>query len=439
MGLWNLGADIEIFIADASNRPITPSMLSATTRKKIKESYADACRLSFDGPHIEMNPEPTTCREAACRKIKAGLNEIRRILAEDKSILVPDYSTERKYTLNTFKKFKDNDKELGCKPSFNTYLKGESKIPAKAKELRFRSAGGHLHFGSANGIWVGKKGTLNSDGYDRNPTYYTLNIFNLPTYGVTLQSEPELVARSVWQQTSLKDRMKFKDVHIRYFTETLALRMVRENVKLMDLFVGIPSTLLERSGADRRRIYGRAGEYRTPIHGLEYRTASSIIIRTPDIYTLFLGWARIPLRICMQNLPKYPDIVMIRNNSNHSQIKTTNKIFKELLKIPDKDIQKAINECDLPLGKKIFDKIINITLENGNPKPSWYSYNSWDLRTIRWFKKKIMQNFPKEYPESQTLNFWKRYDRVNGIVSTVNSTTGLTQKIDKDWSNFTFE
>jgi hypothetical protein len=44
----------------------------------------------------------------------------------------------------------------------------------------------------------------------------------------------------------------------------------------------------------RRRFYGRAGEFRTPVHGLEYRTLSSTtLLSSPAVWHLFVEMARL--------------------------------------------------------------------------------------------------------------------------------------------------
>jgi len=48
-----------------------------------------------------------------------------------------------------------------------------------------------------------------------------------------------------------------------------------EVVKLCDLFLGVPSILVDHEGGLRRQLYGKAGAYRTKAYGVEYRTLSN--------------------------------------------------------------------------------------------------------------------------------------------------------------------
>lgn len=55
-------------------------------------------------------------------------------------------------------------------------------------------------------------------------------------------------------------------------------------VKMMDLFVGIPSIVLDLNNfsKERRKIYGKAGSHRITEYGLEYRTLSNFWFASPD-------------------------------------------------------------------------------------------------------------------------------------------------------------
>ncbi|MCW8826503.1 MAG: hypothetical protein OQK78_08770, partial [Gammaproteobacteria bacterium] len=50
-------------------------------------------------------------------------------------------------------------------------------------------------------------------------------------------------------------------------------------VKAMDLYLGVPSVLIDPDN-DRRELYGKAGAYRNKPYGLEYRTLSNFWIHT---------------------------------------------------------------------------------------------------------------------------------------------------------------
>lgn len=59
-------------------------------------------------------------------------------------------------------------------------------------------------------------------------------------------------------------------------------------VRMLDLFLGVPSLILDTSPNSfiRRKIYGKAGRYRQPKHGAEYRTLSNFWLSSPDLVEL---------------------------------------------------------------------------------------------------------------------------------------------------------
>ena len=70
-------------------------------------------------------------------------------------------------------------------------------------------------------------------------------------------------------------------------------------VPLMDIFVGNTGVLLDRDpgAAERRENYGRAGEYRKPKHGLEYRTLSNFWLRDYRLMSLIYGMASVAVGV----------------------------------------------------------------------------------------------------------------------------------------------
>ena len=59
------------------------------------------------------------------------------------------------------------------------------------------------------------------------------------------------------------------------------------HVALCDLYLGVPSVILDRDGARRRELYGRAGAYRPKSYGIEYRTLSNFWCKTVTL----MEWA----------------------------------------------------------------------------------------------------------------------------------------------------
>jgi hypothetical protein len=125
-------------------------------------------------------------------------------------------------------------------------------------------------------------------------------------------------------------------------------------IPVMDVLLGNTCVMLDRNplNVERRKVYGRAGEYRVPKYGIEYRTLSNFWIKYPQLHSMVFGLARMSLLICKYDLDK------------------------ELLSlINQEDIQLAINNNDAILAKQNFNKIkpfiqehISTTKEIGHNK-----------------------------------------------------------------------
>lgn len=75
-------------------------------------------------------------------------------------------------------------------------------------------------------------------------------------------------------------------------------------VRIMELLVGIPCVLIDRDPAAsvRRRTYGRAGEYRLPDHGVEYRTPSNFWLRDYRLMSLITGQVKNAVGVAQSGL-----------------------------------------------------------------------------------------------------------------------------------------
>lgn len=113
-------------------------------------------------------------------------------------------------------------------------------------------------------------------------------------------------------------------------------------VRLLDILVGNTCVLIDRDENNRvrRENYGRAGEYRTPPHGLEYRTLSNFWL---DSYTLghfVLGMSRYAVMVYLNGL--YDKVVGMVN---------------------EQDIITAINNNDFDLAFANFKKLIPLFMD----------------------------------------------------------------------------
>jgi hypothetical protein len=102
-------------------------------------------------------------------------------------------------------------------------------------------------------------------------------------------------------------------------------------IKAMDLFLGVPSILMD-SDKKRRSLYGKAGAYREKPYGFEYRTLSCFWTKNDDL----IKWA-------YENTIEA--INFIEKNGNNP----FNKLTEEM-------IQKAINNQDEVLCRQLISE-----------------------------------------------------------------------------------
>lgn len=298
-----------------------------------------------DGVQAELNPQPDTCRQSLGLNISRCFKEIQKYLTEDKS-LSADFSSLIKLSDKEFDNVSDDSKKFGCGVSYN---KGEeSKVNVDPLTYRSRGAGGHIHLG---------------------------------------------FKRSQWDGTCDENIKKT-------LTDPKGL------IPLLDLLVGNTCVLLDRDkgNAERRKTYGRAGEYRMPDHGIEYRTLSNFWLRNYALMSFVMGLARYA--------------VTIHNQSTRSH--NYAKMFLD--KVDMKLIEKAINENDFDLAyknfKQIEEVIKEITPTSGNIS---FPLHKENLDLFHHFV-------------SKGLDHWFTKDIVDHWVNL--SDHSLTQSYNMGWDTF---
>jgi hypothetical protein len=87
---------------------------------------------------------------------------------------------------------------------------------------------------------------------------------------------------------------RFAGCHVHLGYPNLPENKVSDAVKMMDAIAGVASVALFRNMEDprRRRFYGKAGEYRLPPHGIEYRVLSSATLAHPVLTFLMFDLTR---------------------------------------------------------------------------------------------------------------------------------------------------
>jgi len=119
--------------------------------------------------------------------------------------------------------------------------------------------------------------------------------------------------------------------------------------KICDIIVGLPCVLLDRdeSQIERRKNYGRAGEYRLPSHGFEYRVPSNFWLRAYPLTHLMWGLTRMAITI---------GISICKHERRFNNSKNKDEYRKLFRLCPRKDVEKAINTNDFDLAKKLWDR-----------------------------------------------------------------------------------
>lgn len=204
--------------------------------------------------------------------------------------------------------------QFGCAPSKNAY--GLTKVAVKdASKYYSRSAGGHIHLG----------GMGNTD---------TINVLK----------NADLV------------------------------------VPILDIIVGNTCVLLDldKGNVERRKNYGRAGEYRLPKHGLEYRTLSNFWLRSYQTMSFVLALSR--FAVCIALDPAATEKLMSLVNME--------------------DTQNAINNNDTELAWANFNKIkafVKSITATDSGTGNW-----WPLQGVR------MEQF--EFFAQKGLDYWFKED-----------------------------
>lgn len=267
-----IGSDPEMFVVDKNNEVIPSYHFLKSkeegdvTEKAPIEAYhyhtSYGQNIFWDGFQAEFNLCAESCLSWVCDSVYHGLSALsKRAKQHNKDArltIQPTMDIQPHYLRNDEDKFV----QFGCMPSKNVYnMEG---IKADGRDVPFRSAGGHIHFG-------------------------------------------------------LSETQKGK---------------IEDYVKALDAILGVACVSLFGSYDDvrRREYYGLAGEYRTPKHGLEYRTLSNVWMCHPVVMNIVFELSRKVISMVDANL------------------------FKSMWKADEEEILEAINNCNIPLACEILTR-----------------------------------------------------------------------------------
>ncbi|MCA1841297.1 MAG: hypothetical protein LC723_13405 [Actinobacteria bacterium] len=239
----------------------------------------------LDGVQLELHPPPNPCRANLGNTIQNIFRDLQKHLSQ------PEFR-EKKYSI-CFRPFIEVSRKehqalspesrvLGCTPSLNVY-RGDTGPKVNPFTYRKRSAGGHIHMGQ------------------------------LP-FLPQMKKDPEIAARFV---------------------------------RVLDILVGNTSVLIDRdpNAALRRRNYGRAGEYRLPPHGLEYRVLSNFWMHSYQLMSLVMGLCRLSASVISARYP-----VWYQPGAWDAESALLALVKRE-------DIVRAIDRNDYDLARSNYEKV----------------------------------------------------------------------------------
>ena len=295
----------------------------------------NSSKFIVDGVQAELNPVPNSCRAQLGGEISRCFMTLYQKIQKDKTIKI-NFKPTVKITKKELDTLDKKSQIFGCAPSKNTDKKSENSVSVKdPKTYMYRSAGGHIHIGShATGM---------ADSFD-------------PI--AAIMREPERL------------------------------------ITIMDIIVGNTCVLLDRdpSNKERRKVYGKAGEFRTPAHGIEYRTLSNFWLLSYPLMSFVMNLSRFSVSILASTMPG-------------------RDFEKELLSsINMTKIRKAINENDAELAWDNFQKIKPFIMQYSGAYES-FPLTAQNIKEFEFFVSKGIHYWFKEDP----LQHWMKLSSYPGM------------------------
>ena len=333
----NFGADPEVFFANAKGEIIgAEKVMPKEGIWQQEHDWSDPTgekmrnvyrHVIVDGIAGEFNPSPATCRQTFSRNLQVGFQYLQDYLTRNHKDTTVSFARSITVTKEEMESISPANQQLGCSPSLNAY--GDFPMPTLTPENMYqRSAGGHLHFGAVDSV--------------------TLNLF---------KTKPDLV------------------------------------VRIMDIVVGNTCVMLDPDEGNkiRRVMYGRAGEYRLPKHGLEYRVLSNFWLKHYTVMSFVFSLARLAINIAADEAAT-----------------------KELLgRVNLGKIQEAINTNDLKLAQKNFDEYKDFLKDIRFRGDSDRQYNPLEAERLEKFEH-VAKKGLDAYFKRDSLEHWLDRNDVGG-------------------------
>lgn len=329
-----LGCDPEFFFKSDDGVIGAEKVFKKEGLLNTTPSVNDRCVLEgtksqfvIDGVQAELNPRPNTCRANLANEISACFKTLDAELKKQKTNISVDFSRSVVISEEKLAELDKENQKLGCKPSNSAYRGAGVKLSeVDPLKHRQRSAGGHIHIG----------------------------IKNQPRLEKAVKKHPTKV------------------------------------IKMLDIICGNTCVLIDRDegNKERRKLYGRAGEYRLPAHGIEYRTLSNFWLESYHLMSLAFGMARLAVELI-------------------SDEKNSAKYYKAFSKAVNmKDIERAINDNDFDLAYQNFKKIEPLLAEVTAMSSEHHPVNKNNLPQFHYFVSKVKTNGLKHFFKDDAMKHW---------------------------------
>ncbi len=274
---------------------------------------AASSKFIIDGVQAELNPAPNTCRANLANELVRCMKTLKTELAKTgKEGFTADFSRTIEISKEHLMELDESSRKFGCAPSKSIYKRsvGMKLEDIDPTKYRTRAAGGHIHIGTSHDNFIKK--ALTED----------------------------------FQRT----------------------------VTMLDLIVGNTCVLVDRDkgNIERRRSYGKAGEYRLPAHGLEYRVLSNFWLTSYPLMSMAFGLTRFAVQIM--------------------SCKHTEELYKAFTsKVKAGDIKRAINYNDFDLAMENFKAIEGLIIDTVASHSDRYSIHRDSIKDFYHFVDMINQ------------------------------------------------
>lgn len=285
----------------------------------------NSSKFIIDGVQAELNPRPNYCRANLGNEIRLCFQTL--LIEMEKKGVKANFNTTVEISKKNLMELDAKSKLFGCAPSKSIY---KSAAGCKIEEIdpikyRTRAAGGHIHIGK--------------------------------------ETNPIVLQRALVTECE-------------------------KTVKMLDIICGNTCVLVDRDegNIERRKVYGRAGEYRLPPHGLEYRTLSNFWLTSNQLLSLAFGLARLSVQLMAD-----------------TNWEANYKAFTSAVK--EKDIHTAINENDFDLAMANFKAVEHLILETSRESDR-YAITPGNIRQFHHFVEVVQNKGLKYWFPTDPVTHW---------------------------------